>query len=320
MDGFADRLQRLEGVVHALQQQNITVARRLRWWRRLACGLALLTVFGLPLSLDARSADRKGEDHNGVDHQLKSLLRRFLAIERKLEHVTSELNQAGLPEVVITGANLRIVNGLGATATTNGLGNLIVGYNEQFGPGNRTGSHNAVVGRSNNFSSFGGLVVGDFNEISGEFASVSGGVENVASGRWSSVSGGNRNMASNDFSSVSGGAVNTADGIGSSVSGGVANLAGGPLGFGPFSSVSVGESNTASGISSSVSGGAANAASGSGASISGGLFNTASETFSSVSGGANNIASGPHSSVSGGINRTAPGLDDWAAGGLFQDQ
>ena len=39
----------------------------------------------------------------------------------------------------------------------------------------RTGSHNVVVGQSHNFSRFGGLVVGRFNTISGEFASVSGG-------------------------------------------------------------------------------------------------------------------------------------------------
>ena len=43
-------------------------------------------------------------------------------------------------------------------------------------------SRNVVVGEGLNFSSFGGLVVGDLNEISGEFASVSGGRFNTASG------------------------------------------------------------------------------------------------------------------------------------------
>ena len=60
-------------------------------------------------------------------------------------------------EVVISGANLRIVNGLGATDTTNGVGNLIVGYNDarrrSHLPNVRTGSHNVVVGRQHNFSS-----------------------------------------------------------------------------------------------------------------------------------------------------------------------
>ena len=59
-----------------------------------------------------------------------------------------------------------------------------VSYNESrvpFGAGTdtRTGSHNVVVGQGLNFSSFGGLEVGQFNEISGQFASVSGGNSNT---------------------------------------------------------------------------------------------------------------------------------------------
>jgi hypothetical protein len=97
-------------------------------------------------------------------------------------------------EVVINGANLRIVNGLGDTRTTNGLGNLIVGYNDTRGglvtDDIRTGSHNVVVGRQLNYGSFGGLVVGELNDILGQFASVSGGTGNRALGGYSSVSGG----------------------------------------------------------------------------------------------------------------------------------
>ena len=113
----------------------------------------------------------------------------------------------GLPEVVITGANLRIVNGLGSTDCRdeasgtpipdcpNGLGNLIVGYNEmrlpEVGPPDRrTGSHNIIVGKEQNFSSFGGLVVGFRNEISGDFAAICGGFANTASGALAAVSGG----------------------------------------------------------------------------------------------------------------------------------
>jgi hypothetical protein len=57
-----------------------------------------------------------------------------------------------------------------------------VGYNETRGDGThtRTGSHNVVVGQQHNFSSFGGLVVGAFNTISGAFAAVSGGADGTA--------------------------------------------------------------------------------------------------------------------------------------------
>jgi hypothetical protein len=67
-----------------------------------------------------------------------------------------------------------------------------VGYNErrEFGESIRTGSHNVVVGQEHNFSRFGGLVVGFRNEISGDFAAVSGGLINTASGDFAAVSGG----------------------------------------------------------------------------------------------------------------------------------
>lgn len=56
---------------------------------------------------------------------------------------------ARLKTIQFHDANLQVVNGLGATNTQNGLGNLIVGYQETR-PGTeamnvRTGSHNLVV-------------------------------------------------------------------------------------------------------------------------------------------------------------------------------
>jgi hypothetical protein len=128
-------------------------------------------------------------------------------------------NQFGRPyfsrqgnDVTIEGANLHIVNGLGATngypadpgfidppATestlthVNGLGNLIVGYNELGSPtgtDDRSGSHNLVLGAFQNYSSFGALLAGAGNSVSGPFGSVSGGSSNTVSGAYASVSGG----------------------------------------------------------------------------------------------------------------------------------
>src|SRR6266540_3040754 len=105
---------------------------------------------------------------------------------------------------MFTGTNVSVLNGLGATHTTNGLGNLIVGYNEPRLFENegsiRTGSHNVVGGTRNNYSSYGGLVVGDHNNVSGTFSSVIGGWGNTASGDGSSVTGGLRNTASGYYS------------------------------------------------------------------------------------------------------------------------
>ena len=103
------------------------------------------------------------------------------ALNALLSGVTRDEND----NITFSGVNVHIVNGTGATdGTVNGLGNLIVGYNELRGDigDDRTGSHNVVVGTINSYSSAGGLVVGFSNTISGPYSSVSGGGANTASG------------------------------------------------------------------------------------------------------------------------------------------
>ncbi len=105
-----------------------------------------------------------------------------------------------------SGVNLQIVNGEGKTATANGAGNLIIGYQEARGaaspdPDNtRTGSHNLVVGAKHSYRSYGGLVAGFHNTVSGPHASVSGGAGNRASGLAATVSGGAGNLARSSHS------------------------------------------------------------------------------------------------------------------------
>jgi hypothetical protein len=185
-------------------------------------------------------------------------------------------------DVFITGANVHIVNGLGATATQNGTGNLIVGYNEpREGGDDRSGSHMLVVGAENNYTHGGGIVAGFHNQTDGDFASVTGGNFNLASGLYSSVAGGFENTASGLYSSVGGGFENVAGGGAAAVSGGMGNLA-----SGAFSWSGGGAGNIASGLQSSVSGGSSSTASGDDASVSGGRSNVASGFAASVSGGA----------------------------------
>jgi hypothetical protein len=246
--------------LEALEYEMRMVQRRLRVWRILTCGVLGLGLASLlqPWGLDAQAP---GGGSRG------NLWQRVSALERTLMHVTSVTGEGGQPEVVITGANLRIVNGLRATATANGLGNLIVGYNEprDDGDNERTGSHNLVVGLGHNFSRFGGLVVGRQNAISGAFASVSGGFDNTAYGDSASVSGGIFNRASGPSASVCGGFDNMASGNAAVVSGGDGNTASGNT-----AAVSGGHGNTASGRTAAISGGQANTAKGFSAAISGG--------------------------------------------------
>jgi hypothetical protein len=154
-----------------------------------------------------------------VDALLAAYDARITALEELLASVTLE---SGGDDFVFTGVNVHVRSGSGATGgTINGLGNLIVGYDEARTSGSdKSGSHNLVVGPLHNYTSYGGLVAGYQNTSNGAFATVSGGYGNTVSGSYSSVSGGHDNTASGSVSSVSGGYGNTASGPWSSVSGG----------------------------------------------------------------------------------------------------
>lgn len=239
----------------------------------------------------------------GVDERLATVESRLVAVEAEnaslrsqvqaqetrlanLESLLVHFSRSG-NEITISGANLNIVNGMGNTETTNSLGNLVIGYNESRGPEEpdiRTGSHMLVIGKWNDFSSFGGIVTGSYNETSARYASIIGGFRSIASGNWSTVTGGAENVASRDFAAVSGGLENEASGFASWVGGGAQNSA-----ISDYSTVSGGELNVA----------------GERASVSGGYSNTASGLYSSISGGQEHTATGPY---------------DWIAGLLFQDE
>jgi len=186
-----------------------------------------------------------------------------------------EINGLLGPHLIIEGCNVHVRSSTGMTETTNGLGNLIVRYNELDVVGDRPGSHNLIVGRDHSYSSYGGFVAGERNSVTSPWATVSGGYQNEAGGEAASVTGGRFNDATANWASVSGG-------------------------FG----------NEASGESSSVCGGEFNDATGSSTTVSGGHSNNASGLWASVSGGYDNEASGLSSSVLGGYQEDAAGWDE----------
>ena len=153
---------------------------------------------------------------------LKSQVATLQSDNAALKAKTAPLSVFG-KDLTITGVNVHIVDGTGSTSDgtedadgnpvpgkpLSGRGNLIIGYNAKGndqGAGDvRTGSHNLILGGKNSYSSYGGLVVGYDNVISGLYASVSGGSQNKASAGCSTVSGGANNKASGNASSISGG-------------------------------------------------------------------------------------------------------------------
>jgi len=78
-------------------------------------------------------------------------------------------------EVYFTGCNVNVRNGTGtSTGGGNGLGNLVVGYNETDGTLARTGSHNVVVGPAHSYDATSSMAVGSSHTTEGECVSVSG--------------------------------------------------------------------------------------------------------------------------------------------------
>jgi hypothetical protein len=207
--------------------------------------------------------------------EVTTLQSQVAALQAKLSKVTYTANGLnGKPTLKVSGANLQVVSGAGATdAPVNGLGNVVIGYDER--PGSQAGSHNLVLGYNQAFSSWGGLLGGVSNTLDGA-AGTAFGAHNDVGGSASSVTGGQYNLAT-DFSS--------------SVAGGCGNLAGpgtrlsGPCSTFGVEAVSGGHDNTATGTGASVSGGYLNTATASDASILGGVGNslgTRCATFPSV--------------------------------------
>lgn len=218
--------------------------------------------------------------------------------------------------VRFTGVDVQIVNGLGATngvpalagltpeGITNGVGNLIVGYNGYDGATTstfpRTGSHNIVGGVGNSYASYGGIVVGSNNSLAGPYSSILGGSDNECGGALNVICGGTGNVANGPGNSILGGHENTVDGTASAVVGGFVNAVTG------FSSVVVGggDNSVTSAYSVAV----------------GGVGNSVPAQAGVSVGGQGNLVSGQAGVISGGLNRIITGQYDWAAGGLWQDE
>jgi hypothetical protein len=156
----------------------------------------------------------------------------------------------GKPTIQFSGVNVQIVNGEGETETTNGSGNLVIGYDENTGEHAQTGSHDLILGVEQTFTGFGGLVAGKANKIEGPFTSVAGGLANTAGTAYGSVTGGVGNEAAGVATSVTGGGHNVAGGLLSAIAGGEHNSTPGEGAW-----VGGGEANEAAASFSSIFGG-----------------------------------------------------------------
>lgn len=254
---------------------------------------------------------------------IQCLSERLAAATNRLENILSAISVSPEPKpgypngkkVVFTQANIYIQNGDSLSVfsnKSNGLGNLIIGYNGIRGGGAdiRTGSHNLIIGDRNNYAANSGFAVGYGHDVLAPFGAVVGGSDNkiLETASAGAIVGGYSNKVSGLFGAALGGRNNNAVGEASTVSGGSLNAA-----FTLTSSISGGSQNLAFGESASIIGGNSNTTNGKNASISGGSSNSASGTNASISGGhGNTVAVGTVDAwVGGGMNKTATVAQPW---------
>lgn len=296
-------LPELEQRVAELETQNADLQLRVSALE------SMLTAMDARLEAVEATAEANAGAVASLDARTATNEEGLAELQDRLVHVRREGN-----ELWIEGANLRVANGLAETATENGLGNLVIGYDESRNGGDlRTASHSLVIGPEHDRTGWGVLVAGRRNAALGAHATAAGGSGNVASGVESAVLGGQGNEAGGDQSAVSGGFGGEASGRHSVTVGGQNGSA-----EGDTSVVVGGRSNAATGTSAAVLGGDGNRAEGNRSAVAGGTGNTAAALYSAVSGGTGNSAGGTAATVGGGQGRSAPDSNNWAAGSLLE--
>ena len=99
VDALHERLAAVEQWTAHLHQQTRTVERRLRWWRGFACGMVILALrsWGLQAS------------HGVLAAQVEAMQHDIATLQAILWQMTTASHAQRDPEVVRTGAHLRIV-------------------------------------------------------------------------------------------------------------------------------------------------------------------------------------------------------------------
>jgi hypothetical protein len=218
----------------------------------------ILLMAALGLTMSTIPAQAQTPVNLSQAAQIKTLQAQVAALQKQVAAINSssvmalvplvsvdpnpELGVRG-PNIVFHGANLHIESGSGATddhagtygTPSTGLGNLIIGYDEVTPAGSnyytRTGSNNLIVGDYHQFNSYGGVIFGTSNRLSGGYAVVLGGSSNAALGFGSAIVAGVNNATgfyplgtgNGDYCVILGGNQNTANGMVNVLVGGTNN-------------------------------------------------------------------------------------------------
>lgn len=191
----------------------------------------------------------------------------------------------------------QLIGGFNPGNEATGEGSVIVGGGAKKAQNKAEGENSTILGGTKNAAEgpYTAIVGGLHNTVHEEIhnGSILGGKDNQIEavgnliGNYATISGGEDNIAYGESSSISGGNANGTYGLHSSISGGRGNNAGGEIG--------------------SVMGGSQNNADGKGSTLGGGLGNAGKGEWSSVFGGSKNEAVGTGATILGGGGREFTG-------------
>jgi hypothetical protein len=198
---------------------------------------------------------------------------------------------------------------IGPNHTNTGQNSFVAGAWNQA-----TGDYSTIGGGIySSVDGYGATVGGGVdNDVLADFGTIGGGDSNFvnATGVYGTIGGGNYNEVHDNYGTIGGGHENIASGFESTIGGGRTNISSSSA-----TTVAGGAQNEASGLFSTVGGGGGNTASvGPGSTVAGGQSNVASNNDATVGGGSGNIASGLGATVPGGQLNTASGINSLAAG------
>jgi hypothetical protein len=155
----------------------------------------------------------------GGGGETEQLQQRIATLEAQVTRLTRLLEgvQRTGQDLQLQGLNLVLVNGDGKTASANGGGNLIIGYNSSE---KVTGSHNLIIGEGHQCSGYGNIISGSGHRVESSYGAAIAGKNNSIGGKSALALGGEGNQAGGDFAAVLGGRSNKAEGDRSIISGG----------------------------------------------------------------------------------------------------
>jgi Cys-rich repeat protein len=257
---------------------------------------------------------------NTIKPDVDNLKADMAVVQDKLSNIIFDDNYQGHKAIIFRGVNVHVENGQGNTMSSNGVGNLVVGYDE--GTGTKDGSHNIVIGKNHEYQCIASFVSGSNNKVYSPSSAAVGGQYNTVDGDNSATVAGNYNRTNATGAATLAGGKNASlpnivNGENAAIVGGDDNTANAEN-----SVILAGGKNTteSSGSNALIAGGTRHTTKTEASmAILGGRENTATQHGSTVVGGWNNQALNNRGTAVGGKNNKATAFDSTVVGGLSNE-